>query len=283
MIRPVLAAERWTHQVTRLLAPNAGPMTLDGTNSFIIRAPGHTGAIVVDPGPDDDEHLDRLQAEGPVELILLTHHHRDHVEGAPRFAEQTGAPVRAFDPSLCHDGPPLAAGERIEAGGVRLDVVATPGHTADSVSFHLPDDTAVEDGARDAPALRGDASAGGTMITGDTILGRGSTIIAHPGGSLGAYLRSLERLAEYGAIPVLPAHGPGLPDLADVCARYAAHRASRLDEVRTALDKLGREPSGDPELVTAVVNLVYSRVDPAVRFAAEASTRAQLEYLAQSD
>ncbi|HET6302619.1 MBL fold metallo-hydrolase [Microbacterium sp.] len=283
MIRPVLAAERWTDQVTRLLAPNAGPMTLDGTNSFIIRAPGHTGAIVVDPGPDDDEHLDRLQAEGPVELILLTHHHRDHVEGAPRFAEQTGAPVRAFDPRLCHDGAPLTAGELIEAGGVRLEVVATPGHTADSVSFHLPDDTAVEDGSREAPAWRGDAAAGGTMITGDTILGRGSTIIAHPGGSLGAYLRSLDRLAEFGAIPALPAHGPGLPDLADVCARYAAHRASRLDEVRAALEKLGREPSGDPELVTTVVYLVYARVDPAVRFAAEASTRAQLEYLAQTD
>ncbi len=283
MIRPVLAAERWTHQVTRLLAPNAGPMTLDGTNSFVIRAPGHAGAVVVDPGPGDDEHLDRLQAEGPVELILLTHHHRDHVEGAPRFAEQTGAPVRAFDPRLCHGAAPLAEGERIEAAGVRLDVIATPGHTADSVSFHLPDDNAVDDGAPEAPPRGAGSTSGGTMITGDKILGRGSTIIAHPGGSLGAYLRSLDRLAQFGAIPALPAHGPGLPDLAEVCARYTAHRASRLDEVRTALEKLGRAPSGDPELVSTVVDLVYARVDPAVRFAAEASTRAQLEYLAQTD
>ncbi|NYE18829.1 MBL fold metallo-hydrolase [Microbacterium immunditiarum] len=283
MIRRALAAERWTHQVTRVLAPNAGPMTLDGTNSFVIRAPGHPAAIVVDPGPDDDGHLDRLQAEGPVELILLTHHHRDHVEGAPRLAARTGAPVRAFDPRLCHGGAPLAEGERIEAAGVRLDVIATPGHTADSVSFHLPDDTAVEDGAPEAPPRDAGGTARGTMITGDTILGRGSTIIAHPGGSLGAYLRSLDRLAEFGAIPVLPAHGPGLPDLAGTCARYATHRASRLDEVRAALEELDREPSEDPALVSSVVDLVYARIDPAVRFAAEASTRAQLEYLAQTD
>jgi len=274
--------ERWTLHVSRVLAPNPGPMTLDGTNTFVIRAPGHAGAIVVDPGPDDDDHLARLEAEGPVELILLTHHHRDHVEGAPRFAARTGAPVRAFEPQLCHDGAPLADGDRIEAAGVRLDVVATPGHTADSVSFHLPGDAAIDDGATHAPPPGAGGAGGGTMITGDTILGRGSTIIAHPGGSLGAYLRSLDRLAAFGAIPVLPAHGPGLADLADVCAKYAAHRARRLDEVRAALEALGREPSGDPELVSTVVDLVYAEVDPAVRFAAEASTRAQLEYLAQT-
>lgn len=260
--------ERWSLFASRVLAPNPGPMTLDGTNSYVLRAPGHTGAVVVDPGPDDEAHLGRLAAAGPVELILLTHHHVDHVAGVPRLVELTGAPVRAFAPALCRGAVPLADGERIEAGGVRIDVVATPGHTTDSLSFHLVDD------AVDAQEPTG------TMITGDTILGRGTTVIAHPDGSLGAYLGSLDRLAAFGAVPVLPAHGPRLDDLAAVCGRYAAHRAERLDAVRAVLARLGLAPSDDPEVVAAVVDVVYADIDPSVRFAAEASTRAQLEYLA---
>ncbi len=264
------ATERWTRLVTRVLAPNPGPMTLDGTNSLVVAGPG--SVVVIDPGPTDDAHLERLASHGRIELVLLTHHHHDHAEAAARFAEQTGAPVRAVDPRLCVRGAPLVDGERIElSGGGRIDVVATPGHTADSVSLHLPDDAPLD---RPAP--------GGTMITGDTILGRGTTIIAHPDGSLGAYLRSLDRLAGYGGIAVLPAHGPMLPDLAAACAQYTAHRRDRLDQVRAALRSLGREPGGDAALVTEVVDLVYADVDPAVRFAAEASTRAQLEYLAQA-
>lgn len=264
--------ERWTRLVTRVLAPNAGPMTLDGTNSLVIGEPGHGSVVVVDPGPDDEGHLERLRGFGTVELVLLTHHHVDHVEAAELFAAQTGASVRAFDPRLCIDAPPLIDGEQISAAGARIDVVATPGHTADSVSFHLPAD-GPSDGTNGA----------GTMITGDTILGRGTTIIAHPDGSLGAYLRSLDGLAAFGAIPVLPAHGPMLPDLAAVCAQYVAHRQMRLDEVRAALQSLDRAPSGDPALVGEIVDIVYAGLAPAVRFAAEASTRAQLEYLAQAD
>lgn len=260
--------ERWTTLATRVLAPNAGPMTLDGTNSFVIRARRHETAVVIDPGPEDAGHLEALRSTD-VELILLTHHHRDHTESAERFAEQTGAPVRAWDPRLCIDGPPLTDGETIEAGGTRIDVVFTPGHTADSVSLHLPDDTSFTD-----EKLRG------SMITGDTILGRGTTIIAHPGGSLGSYLRSLDRLGGYGEITVLPAHGPMLPDLAGVCRSYAEHRRMRLEQVGAALAGLGADPSGDPSVVAAVVEAVYPDVDPAVRFAAEASVRAQLEYLA---
>lgn len=267
-----MSTDRWTTLVTRVLAPNAGPMTLDGTNSLVVRAPGHAAAVVVDPGPDDAAHLEALRALGDVELILLTHHHHDHTEAAARFAELTGAPVRAFDPRLCIDGPPLDDGETITAGGVRIDVVFTPGHTADSVSLHLPDD--------EPPAAEPAASTRqGSMITGDTILGRGTTIIAHPDGSLGSYLRSLERLKAYGAITVLPAHGPVLPSLADICRTYASHRRMRLDQVRATLAGLGLEPSGDTTVVTAVVDTVYADVDASVRFAAEASVRAQLEYL----
>ncbi|MGV9193801.1 MBL fold metallo-hydrolase [Microbacterium sp. MC2] len=267
-------AERWTQLVTRILAPNAGPMTLDGTNSLVVRAPG-AAALVVDPGPEEEAHLAALQAQGPVELIVLTHHHRDHTEAAARFAEMTGAPVRAFDPHLCIDAPPLDDGEVIDAGGTRVEVLTTPGHTADSVSLFLPEDAGVP-GSEAAPA----STPRGSMITGDTILGRGTTIIAHPDGSLGRYLASLDRLAGYGDVTVLPAHGDKLPSLAEVCRTYAGHRRMRLDQVRELLAARGLEPSGDAAVVAAVVDDVYGNVDPAIRFAAEASVRAQLEYLA---
>jgi glyoxylase-like metal-dependent hydrolase (beta-lactamase superfamily II) len=242
---------------TLVRAPNPGPMTLDGTNSYVLRAPGSRGVVVVDPGPADAAHLARLAASGPVELVLVTHHHRDHSESLAEFARMTDAPVRAIDPALCIGADALADGERIRAAGLELEVVATPGHTADSACFVLPAPRAV--------------------LTGDTILGRGTTIIADPDGALGPYLQSLDRLRALGTpgpASVLPGHGPVLPDLAAICDAYLAHRAERLDQVRAALAELGSDASVD-----AVTDLVYADTDAAVRPAAEASVRAQLLYL----
>ncbi|ANJ26168.1 MBL fold metallo-hydrolase [Agromyces aureus] len=249
-----------------LLAPNPGPMTLDGTNSYVLRAPGASGAVVVDPGPLDDGHLERLAALGPIELVLLTHHHADHRDGLARFAELVGAPARAVDPRYCIGAEPLADGERIEAAGLAIDVLLTPGHTADSACFVLADD-----------------SPHGSVLTGDTILGRGTTIIADPDGALGPYLASLERLraigrASGGRVAVLPGHGPVLRDLAEICDEYLAHRAERLAQVRSVLAALGLEVA-DPATVARVVDTVYAETDAAVRPAAEASVRAQLAYL----
>ena len=112
-----------------VLADNPSGMTLDGTNSWVLRAPGQRGCVVVDPGPDEDRHLDRLAEQGPVELILLTHHHLDHSEGARAFSERTGAPVRALDPQLCLGAEGLGAGEALGAAGLDIRVLATPGHT----------------------------------------------------------------------------------------------------------------------------------------------------------
>jgi glyoxylase-like metal-dependent hydrolase (beta-lactamase superfamily II) len=244
-----------------LLAPNPGPMTLDGTNSYVLRAPGAETAVVVDPGPAIDEHLERLAEAGPIELVLLTHHHLDHTAGAAEFARLTGAPVRAVDPKLClGGGTPLTDGELIEAAGLTLEILATPGHTADSMCVRLADD-----------------GPHGSVLTGDTVLGRGSTIIVDPDGALGPYLDSLERLRGLGSpgpVTVLPGHGPVLPDLAAICGDYLAHRAERLDQVRAALAELGADASAE-----AVTSLVYHDVDPALRAAAEASVRAQLTYL----
>jgi len=240
-----------------LLAPNPGPMTLDGTNSYLLAAPGAASAIVVDPGPADSAHLQSLAAAGPVELILITHRHHDHTEGAPELARLTGAPVRAADPDYCIDGVPLRDEEIILAAGVEVRVLATPGHTTDSVSFLLP---------ADGPT--------GSVLTGDTILGRGTTVIAPPDGSLRDYLQSLDRLSGLGPAAVLPAHGPQLADVSAVSAEYLAHREQRLTAIRAALNELGQDAS-----VQAVTDAVYHDIDPSVRLAAEHSVAAQLEYL----
>ena len=265
-----VGAERWSALSTRVLAPNPGPMTLDGTNSYVIRAPGSGAAVVVDPGPEIDEHLDRIEALGPVELILLTHHHSDHAASAPAFARRTGAPVRAFQPDLCIDAEPLRDGETVDAGGTRIVVIATPGHTLDSVCFQLPGDSPVGSDERH-----------GSILTGDTILGRGTTILAQKTGALGDYLRSLELLRDLeDARLVLPAHGPVLPRLDEAAAQYLTHRAERLAQLVAALEELGLRPSADPAVVSQVTDLVYRNISSSLRFAAEASTAAQLEYLA---
>ncbi|WP_235608269.1 MBL fold metallo-hydrolase, partial [Frankia casuarinae] len=120
-----------------LLAPNPGPMTLDGTNTWILRAAGEEGCVVVDPGPDHAGHLATVAAAGRVDLILLTHGHVDHSAGAATLHDLTGAPVRALDPVFRLGSEGLTAGDVIATAGVELRVLPTPGHTADSLSFLL--------------------------------------------------------------------------------------------------------------------------------------------------
>lgn len=231
-------------------------MSLEGTNSYLIAADGHPGAVVVDPGPLDENHLLELAAGG-VELILITHRHADHTAGAARLHELTGAPVRAADPHHCIGEHPLQADEVLIAAGTEIRVVATPGHTSDSVSFHLP---------FDGPA--------GSVLTGDTVLGRGTTMLDHPDGRLGDYLSSLDRLERLGPATVLPAHGPVLPALDAVVRAYRRHRLDRLAQVRSAVAQLGPDAG-----VRQVTDVVYADADPSVRRAAESSVAAQLEYL----
>jgi glyoxylase-like metal-dependent hydrolase (beta-lactamase superfamily II) len=256
--------ERTSGRTRRVRAPNPGLMTLDGTNSYLIDGSDAVSAngasdrvVVVDPGPLDEEHLRTLAAAGTVELVLLTHRHADHSAARSRFAELTGAPVRAFDAALCIAAEPLTDGEELRVGGTRITVIHTPGHTSDSVCFFLPDD--------------GDH---GAMLTGDTILGRGTTIIDDPDGTLHDYLVSLSALAEFGPARVLPAHGPAHPNLAEICDDYLRHRELRLDQIRRVLAELGQDAP-----VQAVTDAVYGDTNASVRFAAEASVRAQLTYL----
>lgn len=250
-----------TARATCVLAPNPSPMTLDGTNTWIVAEPDSGLAVVIDPGPLDEAHLARVAAAVERQgrrtaLTLLTHGHPDHAEGAARFAELTGTPVRALDPALRLGDEGLAAGDTVTTGGLELRVVATPGHTADSLSFHLPAD--------------------GAVLTGDTVLGRGTTVIAHPDGRLGDYLDTLRRLqaltVEAEVDTVLPGHGPVLADARGAVEFYLAHRAHRLAQVETAVESGLRGPA-------EVVARVYADTDPALWPAAELSVRAQLDYL----
>ncbi|MGO4383761.1 MBL fold metallo-hydrolase [Specibacter sp. RAF43] len=270
-----MASWQITGPHSRLLrAQNPGPMTLDGTNSYVLStdpaAPG-LPVVVVDPGPLLEDHLAALATAGRVELILVTHRHPDHTDGSARLHELTGAPVRAADPAFCHAGAPLAGGERIRAAGLDIAVVATPGHTSDSVCFHLRDDAGP-----------------GQVLTGDTVLGQGTTVICYPDGRLGDYLDSLETLAALGAGPgagpgqgsvaALPGHGPVLADLAAAAAAYRAHRAERLAQVSAAVEHLLRTTGTAPD-AAAVTAVVYAQVPENVQGAARLSVEAQLDYL----
>ncbi len=237
-------------------------MTLDGTNTWVLTEPDAHVSIVVDPGPLDEAHLQAVlqyveSIGSHVALTLLTHHHADHAESAARFAELSDAPVRATGSG--HDD--LADGDWVSVGGLDVLVVSTPGHTADSTSFLI--------------------AAEQRLLTGDTILGRGSTVVAHPDGELAAYLESLERLATLtgsGRVTSLaPGHGPAVSDAAAMVATYQQHRARRLDEVRDVVAKLGdHTPS---ELSDAVLERVYADVPRDVWPAAQLSVLAQLDYL----
>jgi glyoxylase-like metal-dependent hydrolase (beta-lactamase superfamily II) len=235
-----------------VLAPNPGPMTLEGTNTWLL---SHGRTVVVDPGPDDEVHLRRVVDEaGDVALILLTHGHPDHSAGARRLAEMTGAAVRAVDPAHRLGDEGLGDGEHVTVDGLVVQVLATPGHSSDHVCFVLPEE--------------------GVVLTGDHVLGRGTTVVAHPDGRMRDYLDSLSRLADVGATTLLPGHGPVVENPAEVIAYYVAHRAERLREVSAAVEAGATTPR-------EVVERVYADVDRALWPAAEQSVRAQLDYLAE--
>ena len=248
-----------------VLAPNANPMTLDGTNTWVLREPGGRRSVVVDPGPPDASHLDAVrEAAGEVAVVLLTHHHLDHSEAAREFAESVGCGVRALDPAFRLGSEGLGEGDVVEVDGLEVHVVATPGHTSDSLSFLVPADR--------------------TVLTGDTVLGRGTTVVSHPDGQLGAYLDSLDRLhrlAEAHEVDgIWPGHGPVIDDALAVLDHYLAHRRQRLEQVRAAVAQLRSGGVADAtNLPRQVVEIVYADVDPVLWGAAELSVRAQLRYL----
>ncbi len=246
-----------------LLAPNPSPMTLDGTNTWILAEPDSGSVFVVDPGPDDLDHLGSIVAATAgrrVAQILLTHGHSDHSDGARRLADLTGAPVAALDPMYRYGSEGLQGGMILDVDGLVVEIIATPGHTADSLSFHL-----VADGA---------------VLTGDTVLGRGSTLVVPPDGRLGDYLESLVRIGALiestGSSWILPGHGPALADPLAAVAGYLAHRHSRLEQVRGAL-RAGAVTADE------IVAMVYADTPLQLWPAARMSVTAQLDYLHETN
>lgn len=258
-LRPV------TPSAAVVLCPNPSYATLEGTNSWVIRAEGDPCSIVIDPGPEDEGHLNVLNSKSDkAALILLTHRHHDHADGALRFRQLTGAPIRGVDKSYCRDAEPLVDGEIITVEGVtpQIEVVATPGHTADCVCFYIwsgvPHESTIEG-----------------IVTGDTIAGRHTTMISETDGDLGLYLETLSRLEKDGqGVALLPGHGPDHPDVSVLARKYIDRREQRLQQVQDARKQLGPDAT-----LKQIVDAIYTDVDPVLRNAAEQSTRVTLRYL----
>jgi glyoxylase-like metal-dependent hydrolase (beta-lactamase superfamily II) len=227
--------------VVRVLAPNPGPFTLEGTNTWIV---GRDPAAVIDPGPEDQAHLEAVAEEaGPVGAVLLTHHHPDHAPGAPPLARMVGAPVFAFLPDAGEEG--MGDGERIAVGGGSgpggsLVAAHTPGHTPDHLAFFLE-------------GQRG-------LFTGDAVLGWGTSIIDPADGQLAAYLRSLERMRALRPRTIYPGHGPVVDEAMAKLEEYVEHRAMRDRQIIEALSMGSATPA---ELVAGIYADVPSELHPA--------------------
>ncbi len=223
-----------TVDVERLTAPNPGPMTLEGTNTYVV---GRDPAVVIDPGPDDAGHIEAVRREagtrGGIGTVLLTHDDADHLAGVE---------LLGIEPARPADGEGIAG----------LTAVATPGHAAEHLSFLLPDD----DGRF-------------ACFCGDLILGEGSTIVGprRLGGSLADYMHSLERLRELDLTILYPGHGPEVRDPRAKIEEYVEHRMMRERRLLAALER-GERSRG--ALLAEVWDDVPDQLRPAAAIAMEA-------------
>jgi glyoxylase-like metal-dependent hydrolase (beta-lactamase superfamily II) len=251
-----------TH-VTRVRAPNPSPMTLDGTNSYLIDA-GARGAIAIDPGPPDRSHVDLLVETAAadhreIRAILVTHGHPDHAPGAALLKAHTRAPVYAHPEARFAHDVVLRDGETLDVEGAAVLVEHSPGHARDHCVFTLRSDDA--------------------LFTGDVIVGRGTVVVAPPGGDMRAYQATLERLRERhgGARVILGGHGEPVHDVATKIDDYIAHRIERERQVIDALEASG------PLTIPAIVERIYTDTDPVLWPAAGRQVLAYLEALERED
>ena len=258
---PVAAVtERVPDGVALVRASNTGPMTLSGTNTWIVGEP----AWVIDPGPAEAAHVDAVVAEverrGGAAGIALTHAHLDHAEAVPALRDRFGAPVAAaertgpqggFEEPFAEDVSPDVVLHHGDTCGP-LSVIATPGHSLDHVSF----------------------VAGKVLFCGDTVLGEGSVFIAPGGGALALYMDSLRRLRTLAVDALCPGHGPVVWDPQAKLDEYIAHRQDREDRLVDALARGLRTPD-------ELLDDVWDDAPPALRFAAQLTLEAHLEKLGE--
>ena len=231
--------------VTRVVAPNPGPYTGPGTNTWIVDA-GPVVAVI-DPGPDDDRHLEALERRlrnRTVAVVLVTHAHPDHLPLAERFARPHNASVRRH--------PELGDGDIVRAGNVNFTSLYTPGHSADHLCFLLAED--------------------GAVFTGDLILGQGSSMVTYPEGDVAAYLRSLDRLAGLKPRMLFPGHWDPVPDAMGKIDEYRKHRLEREAQVLAAV-RHGRGTAAE------LTRRVYGDLDEKLLIAAEMTMKAHLRKL----
>lgn len=235
--------------IRRVLAPNPGVYTLEGTNTWIV---GTEPAVVIDPGPDIPEHLaDVAREAGSVGAVLITHDHPDHAPGAVPFGRLVGAPVYAL---RLPGAERLSPGQRLRAGELDLTVVPTPGHTTDHVAFFEP--------------------GGRALFTGDAVVGRGTSFIDPPDGDLVQYLRSLKRMLDLDPRSIYPGHGPVVLRARDKLLEYLAHRDERETQVAEAL-------ADGPRTIAEMVEVIYAGHPQEVHPLAARSVLAHLLKLAQ--
>lgn len=249
--------------VRRIVAPNPGMMTGPGTNTYLV---GTGDLLAIDPGPDDDSHLEAIlaAAAGRLRAILVTHTHSDHSPLSARLKQASGAPVFAHGPAPArrsrgldsHDwafNPDrrLASGDVVDVGGVTLTAVHTPGHTSNHLCFDLD----------------------GLLFSGDHVMSGSTVVISPPDGDMSEYLDSLRRVRRMAPRRIAPGHGSMIDDPAAVLDEYLAHRADRERQVVAGLAAAGPAGASAPSLVAAIYRDVPEVLHPVARYSLWAHLR----------
>jgi glyoxylase-like metal-dependent hydrolase (beta-lactamase superfamily II) len=268
--RPYTLAEPVDPLVRRVLARNPSPFTFTGTQSYIVGIGAQVA--VIDPGPDEPEHLEALiEAIGTARVVAIccTHTHRDHSPAAIPLASRTGAPIigcapltlddegprsdAAFDPTYRPDRV-LRDGESISGDGWTLVAIETPGHTSNHVCFALPES--------------------GALFTGDHVMGWSTSVVSPPDGDMTDYMQSLQKLQERDDRIYFPAHGPAVDKPRQLVRGMMGHRRSREKQILRQIDE-------GHTRIAAMVPRMYKGVDERLWPAAGRSVHAHLIDLAR--